>query len=126
MSNRGKLYSVDGEGQLVRKNEFCPKCAKGVKDGATGGVFMARHADRSSCGRCGWTEWNPGSAPPPVVQTDAPAEEPAEEPPAGEPAEAPGEEPAEVEAEAPSEAPVEEPAEAPPEGAVEEAADPEE
>ena len=120
MSNRGKLYSVDGEGQLVRKNEFCPKCAKGVEKGKEGGVFMARHADRSSCGRCGWTEWNPGSAPPPVVQTDAPAEEPAEEP-----AEAPGEEPAEVEAEAPSEAPVEEPAEAPPEGAVEEAADPE-
>jgi len=124
MANRGQLYSVEGD-QLVRKNEFCPRCKKGV--------FMARHADRSSCGRCGWTEWNPGSAPTPVVEAEAPAEEPSEveaEAPAEEAPvedsseEAPAEEPAEVEAEAPAEeAPAEESSEEPAESTAEESAD---
>ena len=42
-------YSVE-DGTLVRKSEFCPQCGPGV--------FLAAHADRKSCGRCGYTEKN--------------------------------------------------------------------
>ena len=42
-------YSVEG-GSLVRKSEFCPQCGPGV--------FLASHADRKSCGRCGYTQKN--------------------------------------------------------------------
>ncbi len=45
MSKRSALYAVE-DGKLVRKNEHCPKCGPGV--------FLAKHADRSTCGRCGW------------------------------------------------------------------------
>ena len=31
------------------KNKSCPKCGKGV--------FMAKHADRLTCGKCGYTEF---------------------------------------------------------------------
>jgi small subunit ribosomal protein S27Ae len=31
------------------KNKSCPKCGKGV--------FMAKHADRRTCGKCGYTEF---------------------------------------------------------------------
>ena len=42
-----KKYTLyDGD---KRKNLFCPKC--GV------GVFMARHKDRTTCGKCGYTEF---------------------------------------------------------------------
>ena len=60
MSNRGKLYAVEGD-KLVRKNIFCPRCKAG--ESGTNGVFMARHADRNSCGRCGYTVWDEGSGP---------------------------------------------------------------
>ena len=40
-------YSVE-DGKLVRKSEFCPKCGTGV--------FLAIHANRKSCGKCGYTE----------------------------------------------------------------------
>ena len=43
-------YAVDDEGNLVRKSEFCPRCKEGV--------FMAKHSDRKSCGRCGYTASN--------------------------------------------------------------------
>lgn len=43
-----KLYSTQG-GRLERKNQTCPKCGDGV--------FMGRHSDRVSCGRCGFTEF---------------------------------------------------------------------
>ena len=42
-------YSVE-DGSLVRKSEFCPQCGPGV--------FLAAHADRKSCGRCGFTQKN--------------------------------------------------------------------
>ena len=114
MANRGQLYSVEGD-RLVRKNEFCPRCKKGV--------FMARHADRSSCGRCGWTEWNPGSAPTPVVEAETPAEEPAEVEAEAPAEEAPVEDSSE---EAPvEEAPAEEASDEPAESAAEDSADPE-
>ena len=44
MSKRSSLYTVDN-GKLVRKNEACPRCGPGV--------FMAKHANRTPCGRCG-------------------------------------------------------------------------
>jgi small subunit ribosomal protein S27Ae len=41
-------YSVGEDGTLTRNAEFCPTCGPGV--------FLAVHADRKSCGRCGHTE----------------------------------------------------------------------
>ena len=43
-----KLYEVNGD-QLKRKTQFCPKC--GV------GVYLAKHKDRLTCGKCGYTEF---------------------------------------------------------------------
>lgn len=49
---KGEFYEVK-EGKLRRRRNFCPKCGPGV--------FLAQHADRLSCGRCGYTEFAPGS-----------------------------------------------------------------
>lgn len=38
-------YEIDGDGKLVRKAEFCPRCGPGV--------FLGEHKDRHTCGRCG-------------------------------------------------------------------------
>ncbi|MDI3502065.1 MAG: ubiquitin-small subunit ribosomal protein S27Ae [Archaeoglobi archaeon] len=43
-----KYYQIE-DGKVVRKNPFCPKCGAGV--------FLARHEDRLSCGKCGYTEF---------------------------------------------------------------------
>jgi small subunit ribosomal protein S27Ae len=32
------------------RNKFCPRCGKGV--------FMAKHKDRVTCGKCGYTEFS--------------------------------------------------------------------
>jgi small subunit ribosomal protein S27Ae len=37
------------DGKLVRKKKTCPKCGDGV--------FLAEHANRTSCGKCGYTEF---------------------------------------------------------------------
>lgn len=42
-----KVYESKG-GSLSRKTVFCPKCGPGV--------FLGRHKDRVSCGKCGYTE----------------------------------------------------------------------
>lgn len=42
-------YNTDGE-SLVRKNEFCKTCGPGV--------FLGVHADRKTCGKCGYSEPN--------------------------------------------------------------------
>ena len=42
------LYSVEG-GVLKRNTKFCPKCGPGV--------FLAKHKNRVSCGKCGYTEF---------------------------------------------------------------------
>lgn len=42
-----KYYKVDGE-KLERVFKSCPKCGPGF--------FMAKHDNRESCGRCGYTE----------------------------------------------------------------------
>ncbi|MDR0508686.1 MAG: 30S ribosomal protein S27ae [Candidatus Methanoplasma sp.] len=41
-------YQVSGD-KVTRKKPVCPKCGPGV--------FMATHADRVSCGKCGYTEF---------------------------------------------------------------------
>lgn len=41
------LYEVQGD-SLTRTHKTCPKCGAGV--------FLAEHADRRSCGRCGYSE----------------------------------------------------------------------
>ena len=49
-----EFYDVS-DGKLKRKREHCPECGPGT--------FMAHHADRKSCGRCGHTVPATGSAP---------------------------------------------------------------
>ena len=46
-SKKYKLYEVSGD-KLTRKNKFCPKCGPGV--------FLAKHKDRLTCGKCGYSE----------------------------------------------------------------------
>jgi len=45
-NNIAKLYKIEG-GDVVLKNKSCPKCGSGV--------FLAEHANRESCGKCGYT-----------------------------------------------------------------------
>jgi len=47
-SKKYKAYDISG-GNLKRKNSFCPKCGQGV--------FMAKHKDRVTCGKCKYTEF---------------------------------------------------------------------
>lgn len=42
-----KLYEKKGEA-ISRKNKSCPKCGSGV--------YMARHKDRLTCGKCQYME----------------------------------------------------------------------
>jgi small subunit ribosomal protein S27Ae len=41
-------YEVTGN-KVTRKKPVCPKCGPGV--------FMATHANRVACGKCGYTEF---------------------------------------------------------------------
>ncbi|MFZ0891557.1 MAG: 30S ribosomal protein S27ae [Thermoplasmata archaeon] len=41
------LYATKGE-TLSRTHKSCPKCGPGI--------FLAEHANRRSCGRCGYSE----------------------------------------------------------------------
>lgn len=43
-----KYYKVEG-GTLTRLRRECPRCGPGT--------FMAQHADRLYCGKCGHTIW---------------------------------------------------------------------
>jgi len=47
------MYSIKGD-TLERTHRSCPKCGPGN--------FLAEHADRRSCGRCGYSE---SKTPPP-------------------------------------------------------------
>ena len=40
-------YAIAEDGTLERKAEHCPDCGPGV--------FLAIHADRKTCGRCGYS-----------------------------------------------------------------------
>ena len=41
------LYKVEG-GKIVRTRKQCPKCGPGT--------FLAQHKNRTSCGKCAYTE----------------------------------------------------------------------
>ncbi len=41
------FYELKGD-MFTRTHKTCPKCGSGV--------FLAEHADRRSCGRCGYSE----------------------------------------------------------------------
>lgn len=45
-SKKWEKYELEPE--FKRKNEKCPKCGPGV--------FLARHKNRMSCGKCGYLE----------------------------------------------------------------------
>lgn len=47
VSKKWKAYDTSGSA-VVRKLKSCPKCGEGV--------HLAKHSDRQSCGRCGYTE----------------------------------------------------------------------
>lgn len=47
-SQKWKLYEITGE-HAKKKSKVCPKCGDGV--------FLAHHANRDSCGKCGYTEF---------------------------------------------------------------------
>ena len=42
------LYEKDGD-KVKNKTKTCPKCGAGV--------FMAKHGNRYTCGKCGYTEF---------------------------------------------------------------------
>jgi len=46
LKGRWSLYQVSGN-KLERKNKSCPKCGQGT--------FMAKHANRLTCGQCHYT-----------------------------------------------------------------------
>ncbi len=45
---KGAYFDLSGE-KITAKNRACPKCGAGV--------YMANHKDRTTCGKCGFTEW---------------------------------------------------------------------
>ena len=45
---RWSLYQVSGN-KVERKNKSCPKCGSGT--------FMAKHANRMTCGQCHYCEF---------------------------------------------------------------------
>lgn len=47
-SQKWKRYEITGE-HAKKKARCCPKCGDGV--------FLAHHANRDSCGKCGYTEF---------------------------------------------------------------------
>jgi small subunit ribosomal protein S27Ae len=44
-----ELAEEKGKVKARRKRKVCPRCGAGV--------FLAEHADRYSCGKCGYTEF---------------------------------------------------------------------
>ncbi len=50
---KGEMYEIEGDKASKKRNE-CPKCGSGN--------FLAKHADREHCGRCGYTKWEKQSA----------------------------------------------------------------
>jgi small subunit ribosomal protein S27Ae len=47
-SQKWKRYEITGD-KAKKKSKICPKCGDGV--------FLAHHANRDSCGKCGYTEF---------------------------------------------------------------------
>ena len=55
------LYGTKGD-TLTRTHKFCPKCGSGT--------FLAEHADRRSCGKCGYSESKAVTTPAPAPAMD--------------------------------------------------------
>jgi len=47
-TKKSENYNIVGN-KLIRTTKFCTRCGEGV--------FMAKHKDRYSCGKCGYTEF---------------------------------------------------------------------
>ena len=47
-SAKYKMYKASGD--KVERSKTCPKCGAGV--------FLSKHKDRASCGKCHYTEFN--------------------------------------------------------------------
>ena len=47
-NNLYALYKKDGEG-VKSQGKTCPKCGNGI--------FMAQHKNRTTCGKCNYTEF---------------------------------------------------------------------
>ena len=43
---QNEKYEVK-DGKIERKRRLCPRC---------GDSFLAKHKDRETCGKCGWSE----------------------------------------------------------------------
>ncbi len=43
-----EIFKIEGD-DIKRERKHCPKCGPGV--------FLAEHKDRTSCGKCGYTEF---------------------------------------------------------------------
>jgi small subunit ribosomal protein S27Ae len=63
------FYGTKGEA-LTRSHKSCPKCGPGI--------FLAEHANRRSCGKCGYAE---SKTPTPGAPVSAPAPKSASTPP---------------------------------------------
>ena len=67
-----EFFKVEGD-RINRFRRHCPKCGAGV--------FLAEHKNRTSCGKCGYTEFKAGGKKepiPPKVEKK-PVEQPAQE-----------------------------------------------
>lgn len=65
--NKYSAYEVSGE-SATRVKKSCPRCGPGI--------FMADHKSRTSCGKCGYTEFsNEKPAEQPKKEEQKPAEE---------------------------------------------------
>jgi small subunit ribosomal protein S27Ae len=45
---QNKYYKIEGD-KLIRTHKTCPRCGDAV--------FLAKHKNRLSCGKCGYTEF---------------------------------------------------------------------
>ena len=68
-SKRWELY--DTSSGLQRKRKFCPKCGQGF--------FMAEHANRVTCGKCGYVEFKGKQQEKPLTE-EQPPEKQSEQP----------------------------------------------
>jgi len=47
-SKKSDAFKIE-DNKLVRQRKICPKCGAGV--------YLAKHVNRESCGKCGYTQF---------------------------------------------------------------------
>ncbi len=47
-SKKYEAFKIEGD-KLVRTKKICPKCGAGI--------YLAKHKDRESCGKCSYTKF---------------------------------------------------------------------